>query len=121
MFKFIRFVLLLCLPVVAMAQTNDVTDSSVQKRNLQTIYLRDGGVLKGQVIAANETMITIQPSDGEISLLKDYIKEIKVSSENATDIATISLRDKHGSILKGKIIHSDETRVTIQPWVKLNI
>ncbi len=47
MLKSISLVLLLCLPVVAMAQTDNVIDSSVQKQNLYaTIYLNSAhGIL----------------------------------------------------------------------------
>lgn len=75
-------IILLCLPVFAMAQTNDVVEPSVSGQNLHaTIYLKDGGILEGQIVASDETTITIHPSSGgKFTISRKYIKEIKIVS-----------------------------------------
>ncbi len=82
MLKSISLVLLLCLPVAAMAQTNDVVEPSVQEQNSPvTIHLKDGSVLEGKITDSDETTITIQPySGGQITISRSHIKEIKAKS-----------------------------------------
>ncbi len=125
MLKSISFVLLLCLPVVAIAQTDDVTDSSVQKQNLHvTIYLKDGGVLEGKITDSDETTITIQPYlGGQITISRSYIKEIKVFPKRQITAKTEKTNEvkKANEVEKTNQVFDDDGNVITEAEIQANM
>jgi len=74
----------------------------------ETIYLKDGSVIKGEIISQDENVITISTSVGIIKVYLDKIAKIEYEGREVK----VLLRD--GSLLIGKIINQDEKDVRLE-------
>jgi hypothetical protein len=85
------FLMMLCISSYVIGQP---------KQGYVTIYLADGGVLVGKIVASDENTIKIEPiSGGQITVYKNYIKEIKQGKQTLPSHPLLPTYDKEDKII----------------------
>lgn len=83
-------ILMFCLLILSFAQGQPT---------VETIYLKDGTVIKGQIVSSDETSVKVRASFGEITISKADIQEIKYATEAWTEQNDSNIQQRNTDVL----------------------
>lgn len=109
--------LLLLSPVIGWAQTARITPADLQ-RNRSYLLMRDGTVLKGQILRQDSTLISVRRRGGDRSFVEaDQV--VRIVAKRPDDGVPVGgsgqvfvLRD--GSRVEGQFVRRDSTMITVR-------
>lgn len=119
--------LLLLSPAIGWAQTANITPADLQRKQ-SYLLMRDGTVLKGQILRQDSTLITVRRRGGDLSFVEadqlvrimanrpeEYSPNVPVDVGLARPVRlsrVFVLRD--GSRVEGQFIRRDSTMITVR-------
>ena len=125
--KTVLFLLLLC-PLLSWAQTTKITPADLQRKH-SFLLMRDGSVLRGQILRQDSTIISVRRRGGEMSFVEaDQV--VRITAANPEQYtSTVPLADavlsqptgldrvfvlKDGTQVEGRFVRRDSTMITVR-------
>lgn len=111
--------LLLLGPVIGWAQTTKITPADLQRKQ-SYLLMRDGTVLKGQILRQDSTLISVRRRGGDLSFVEadQVVRIVAERPEGGVPVGAggsgpvFVLRD--GSRVEGQFIRRDSTMITVR-------
>ena len=114
--KTVLFLLLLC-PAVSWAQGYKITPEDTDRKH-SFLLMRDGSVVRGQIIRQDSTVISVRKRNGDLTFVEaDQLVRVSANQPdapvNATAPYTVFVL-KDGTQLAGKFVRRDSAMITVR-------
>lgn len=119
--KTVLFVLLL-IPVLSWAQGIKITPEDTQRKH-SYLLMRDGSVVRGQLVRQDSSLITVRVKGDELSFIEaDQVVRISANRPNgsvsaiqeSSPISSTVFKLKDGTQVEGKFVRRDSTMITVR-------
>ena len=114
--------LVLLCPTLLWAQTWHITPEDTQRRH-SYLLMRDGSIVRGQILRQDSTVITVQKRNGDKTFVEaDQLVHISAVAPTASNPAATDYPPaaypvfvlKDGSRVEGKFVRRDSTMITVR-------